>query len=96
MKILQILLIAFAIIVCSCDNVDCIEVQNSVRGYYTRCGSTHPFPLNVTTTVKLMQNYTFTSTYSWKFYLRDYKGQITAISNCGVTNPSNGPRISGA
>jgi hypothetical protein len=43
-----------------------------------------------------MQNYTFTSTYSWKFYLRDYKGGIVTINNCGINNPSNGPRISGA
>jgi hypothetical protein len=96
MKILQILLIAAALVACSCDPVSCVEVQNSVRGYYTSCTTTHPWPLKVSTTIKLMQNYTFTSTYSWKFYLRDYKGQITTIDNCGLNNPSNGPRIAGA
>ena len=96
MKILQILLIAIVLVACNCDPVDCVEVQNSVRGYYSSCTSTHPWPLKVMTTVKLMQNYTFTAAYSWKFYLRNYKGETTVINNCGLTNPSNGPRIAGA
>jgi hypothetical protein len=45
--------------------------------------------LKVSSTITLTQRYGFNPSKSWKFYLRNYKGQITTVTGCSTTNPAD-------
>jgi hypothetical protein len=94
MRVFQIVIIfLLGLELCFCDQVDCIKVQNSMRGYYTFCSSTNSFPLKISSTVVVLNDYIFTSSYSWKYWLRSINGQILILDDyCMTNNPSNGLR----